>query len=187
MLNREETLLIFGRSEYIDSISDSIPFLTEYYHTISINSVEIPTEYVVFLDATYPLVDRINKGSHKVITSYNNCSYLNPKLDITYVQYQLYDPNNFEPYDKDYLRYAGFTHDLAVSWGIFKGFKTIVLIGAADFTKWHYDSRTLFKYSIRIAEQSRSFLESCQDYCKIYKTNNNSILNVPIIDIQELL
>lgn len=186
MLNREETLLIFGRSEYINDISDSIPFLTEYYHTISINSVEIPTEYVVFLDVTYPLVNRINKGSHKVITSYNNCSYLNPKLDITYVQYQLYDPNNFEPYDKDYLRYAGFTHDLAVSWGISKGFKTIVLLGVADFTKWHYDSRTLFKYSNRIAEQSCNFLERCQECCKIYKTNN-SRLRVPIIDFEKLL
>ena len=87
------------------------------------------------------------------------------------------------------LAWCGFTHDYILSYCIMKGYKNIVLIGTADFTgKKHFLTDEEFKYSEKLKFQSKKFIEDiCTQKANVYTCNPASILEIPRINIHELL
>lgn len=191
-MNNAETLIVLGDSPYLGEIQGNLRYLIDLYPSIGINVVIIkyPTKFHIFQDfrisyvanqypdicsittrATAPLITKENK---EIIDSYPYSFEKNTSDDII----------------KDgKLAWFGFTHDYAVSWGIWKGFKRIILVGAADFIKGpHHTLGGDFKFSQALADKSIKFIsEVCSKKADIYTCNPASALRVPRIKLEDLL
>ena len=103
--------------------------------------------------------------------------------------YKFKENNENEIFLNNRLAWCGFTHDYAISYCIMKGYKNIVLIGAADFIgKKHFLTEEEFKYSEKLKFQSKKFIEEiCTKKANIYTCNPDSILEIPRVTVEELL
>ena len=182
----ENTIFIVGDSPFLGEIEDKIHYITEKYPTMGINnairkynvSIHIFQDMkFVGLTNSYPEVktvapawygDLIQKGNKELVESYTFNFKTNTEEDIV----------------KDgKLAWCGFTHDYAISYCIYKGYKNIVLVGAADFTgNKHYLTEEEFKYSEKLKLQSKKFIEEiCSKKANISTCNPDSILEIPRI------
>ena len=182
----ESTIFIIGDSPFLGEIEDKIHYITEKYPTMGINnairkynvSIHIFQDMkFVGLTNSYPEVktvapawygDLIQKENKELVESYTFNFKTNTEEDIV----------------KDgKLAWCGFTHDYAISYCIYKGYKNIVLVGAADFTgNKHYLTEEEFKYSEKLKLQSKKFIEEiCSKKVNISTCNPDSILEIPRI------
>lgn len=188
----KETVLIIGDSPFLGEIEDGIHYAIEKYPSIGINNAitKYNVDTHIFQDAKFVNLtnryssvktvapawygDTIQKENKELIGSYPFKFKENTEEDIVF---------------NGRLAWCGFTHDYAISYCILKGYKNIILIGAADFTGTkHYLTEEEFKYSEKLKYQSKKFIEEVCTKRAIIKTcNPNSILNIPRVGIKDLL
>ena len=187
-----KTVLIIGDSPFLGEIQEYLYYAIEKYPSIGINNAilkyDISTHIfqdIQFVNITnkYPNIktvapawcgDMIQKENKELIGSYTFKLKENTEEDII----------------KDgKLAWCGFTHDYAISYCIMIGYERIILVGAADFVgNKHYLTEEEFKYSEKLKGQSKKFIEKfCSKRANILTCNNSSILEIPRLDIKELL
>lgn len=186
------TVLIVGDSPFLGEIEGTIHYVVEKYPSIGINNA----------------IRRYNVGMHAFQDSkfiWLTNSYQNVKTISLYMYGDLIQKENKELYDSypfnfknnnendiftgGRLAWCGFTHDYVISYCIMKGYKNIILIGAADFMgNKHYLTEEEFNYSEKLKVSSRKFIEEvCTKRANIYTCNPNSLMNVERINMETLL
>lgn len=188
----EKTVLIIGDSPFLGEIEEAIHYVVDRVPSIGINNAirkyNIKThafQDMKFINLTnqYPNIktvslytygDMIQKGNKELYGSYTFDFTKNTEEDIM---------------SEGKLAWCGFTHDYVISYCIVKGYKNIILVGAADFTgNKHYITNEEFKYSEKLKYQSKRYIEEvCTKKANIYTCNSNSLLNVPRISINKFL
>lgn len=187
----ESTVLIVGDSPFLGVIEDQLSYLIDKYPSIGINNIvkkyKISThifqdEKFVPLSNMYPEVKRV--------TLYSYGDLVLPEKELFNSYTYNFKKNTAEEIFLDgNLAWCGFTHDYAISYAIIKGYKNIILVGAADFTQGkHYATDEDFKYSMKLKEASKKYIEevASKKAC-IMTVNSDSILNIPYVRIEELL
>ena len=198
MLNYNDTLIIFGRSTFINEIADSIPDLCKKYHTMGCNYFvnSFPqVEYVIFYDDLVPNV----QPQHRIITNIKYSKDTNSKsynLLNTHGNCELYNVNkDFKFSTKpDTLHMCIHTPSIGMNWAYLKGFKNIVLAGIdLNSNNQHFDYKTtpdqnghtLCNKALPTAR--RHLKEVAIKVLNVYQLNPNSNLDLPKIKLSDLL
>ena len=187
-----ETILIIGDSPFLGEVEERLHYVIDKYPSIGINNAirKYNVQMHVFQDAKF--INLTNKYPNvKTITLYMYVDMIQKSHRDLYDSYtfKLKENTAQDIFKNGKLAWCGFTHDYAISYCIMKGYKNIILIGAADFTgKKHFLTDEEFKYSEKLKFQSKKFIEEvCTQRANIYTCNPASILEIPKINIQELL
>lgn len=188
----ENTILIIGDSPFLGEVEGKLHYLLEKYPSIGINNAirKYNVTMHAFQDAKF--INLTNQYQNvKTVTLYMYGDMIQKTNRETYDSYP-FDFKNNTPDDILYsgrLAWCGFTHDYVISFCIIKGYKNIVLIGAADFTgNKHYLTEEEFKYSEKLKMHSKKYIEEiCSQRANIYTCNPNSFLDIPRISIDNLL
>lgn len=198
-LKYNKTLILFGRSPFINEIKDDIPKLIQKYHCMGCNyfcETFPDVEYVVFYDDITPKV----KPESIIITNIKHFQ------DNTKRCYKLcHEHKNIEFYtinkiDDDFstgdsrLNFCIHTPSMALNWAYKKGFKTVILAGI-DLIKNtpHFDAETapdakFPNFNDSAIERARKHLtDVASRYLKIYQLNPKSDIELEKITIKELL
>ena len=191
MFNQKNTLIIVGRSEIVGAKFQYLLYFNELYPTIGINNMnpKFHPKYTMFVDAKMGPINNIvnNNIDTTILTSLNNLNRVPDNIPTQWFKYEFMG-NSDKPYTGDILHFCGFTHDVAISYGIQQGYKNIILFGAADFSKHHYDDNTKFTRGKGIETQSIRFIEDVfSKYANVYTLNPDSVLNVERISFDRLL
>lgn len=185
---RDDTLILFGRSPYINEIRDKIPYLIENYHTMGCNTFceSFPdVEYVIFYDDISPKV----KNSI-VITDEKNLTRKAKEL-LENHKHETYEIKKiFKTFSDDpkVLHLWIHTPSMALNWAYQKGFKNVVLSGIDLIPNTpHFDCCAKIFSEEPIRQAKKHLLETATKYLNIYQMNPRSHVNLPKISIDELL
>ena len=198
MLKDDKTLILFGRSPFINDIKNYIPLLCCKYHTIGCNYFvnSFPEiENVIFYDDLTPEI----KPEHKIITNikyYNDESAKCYQLLHSHENKELYKIEKVYNFSlkKDTLHMCIHTPSIAMNWAYFKGFKNVILAGVdiseecgAHFDKDTTPDNNTNDFNIGALSHARKHLEKIATrYLKIYQLNPESKLKIPKLDIAGL-
>jgi hypothetical protein len=185
-----KTALIIGDSPFLGEVEGFIHYAVDKYPSIGINnsirrynvsSHIFQDMKFVELTNSYPTIKTITLATYGDLICKDNKEFYN--------SYVFDFKKDTELYKDEKLAWCGFTHDYAISYCIHKGYENIVLIGAADFTGFaHYLTKEEFNYSEKLKMLSKRFIEEvCSSKAKIYTCNPSSILDIPKIQVSELL
>lgn len=198
MFNFDDTLILFGRSPFINKIAKDIPDLCQKYHTMGCNyfcNTFPMVEYVIFYDDISPDV----QDNSTIVTNIlflrkkTNCQNLlenHEKKELFVIH------KNFKGFakDKGSLNFCIHTPSIAFDWAYKKGFKNVIIAGI-DLTleNTHFDYKTTpdqnghtFKdNSLMIAR--KHLKEIAQKHLNIYQLNPDSDLDLPKLNIADLL
>lgn len=187
-----KTILIIGDSPFLGEVEGQLHYVLEKYPSIGINNAirKYNVQMHGFQDAKF--INLTNKyQDKKTITLYMYGDMIQKANRETYDSYPFNFKENTENdiFYSGRLAWCGFTHDYLISYCIMKGYKNIVLIGAADFTgNKHYLTDEEFKYSEKLKFQSKKFIEEiCTKRANIFTCNPDSILEVPRVSLTTLL
>ena len=185
----EDTMIILGDSPFIEQIEDRVQYVLSKYYSIGINTVlsKFKTTYHAFIHFSLIPYSKDNPEI-KIICPY----YLSDRVRKTNVEYynifKLDIPKETEVYKENALAWGGYTHDYAISYCIHKGFKNVILIGAADFIEGkHYSRPDKFIFSNKTKNDSKRFIKFCSSKINLYTCNPESELEINKIDINTLL
>ena len=184
----ENTVIIVGDSPFLGEIEGVIHYALDLYPSIGINNSirRYNTQAHIFQDMkfveltnSYPEIRTITLKTYGDLIAKENRELFN---SYTYD----FSKNSGEVYKDGELAWCGFTHDYAISYCIYKGYKNIILAGAADFTgNTHYLTMEEFKYSEKLKLKSKKFIEDvCAKKVNIYTYNPESILEIPRIGMK---
>ena len=187
----KDTVLIIGDSPFLGVLEEQIEYLLDKYPSIGINNIitkyKISThifqdDKFIFLSNMYSEVKRVT------LYSYGDLVLPEKELFNSYT-YNFKKNTPDEILLNGNLAWCGFTHDYAISYAITKGYKNIVLVGAADFTQGkHYATDEEFKYSEKLKKASKQFIENITSKRALVTTlNPNSILEIPRVSVEDLL
>ena len=198
MFNYDDTLILFGRSPFINKIADYIPELCKKYHTMGCNyfSNTFPmVEYVIFYDDICPKVQEnsIIITNILYLRKKSNCRELleNHEKKELFVFHK--NSKSFAP-DENTLYFCIHTPSLALNWAYKKGFKNVILAGI-DLTlqNQHFD------YKMTPDQNGHTFNDSsllnarkhlyniAQKHLNIYQLNPDSDLEIPKLKIADLI
>lgn len=199
MFNCDDTLILFGRSPYINKIADYIPGLCKKYHTMGCNyfcNTFPMVEYVIFFDDIVPNVQYHQKIITNILYLCREKSKCN-KLLKTHDKKELWvihkNGKRFAP-DVTSLNFFIHTPSMAFDWANKKGFKNVILAGIdLNSDNRHFDYKTTpdqdghtFKTDTLI--NARHHLKNVAlKYLNIYQLNPESDLDLPKINITDLL
>ena len=191
-MDKENTLILVGDSPFLGSVQGKLQQVLKLYPSMGINAtiVKHKTDFHVFQDYRmarianrFPEIKSVTSTKSKGLVTKENCEYVD--------SYPFsFDRNTYEDIIKDgKLAWCNFTHDYAVSWAVYKGYKRVVLIGAADFIPGpHYTLGGDFRYSGPLHRESIKYLsEVCPHKIEVLTCNPKSSLKVPRIPIDDLL
>lgn len=184
----QDTIVIIGDSPYLTEVEGVIHYIAQRYHSIGINRVvnKVRTEKQILTDL--PILKVANQHPYiPVISLHKYGDLIKTEVKELYNTF-VYNKDNVI-YNDNELAWCGFTHDYAISYSVMKGYKNIVLIGAADFTQGgHYSNTDIFKPSTDLVSMSKDYIENtCSKYANIYTCNVKSALNVKRLAINSLL
>ena len=191
-MNPDDTLILFGRSPFINQIKDYIPKLIKKYHTMGCNyfcNTFPEVEYVIFYDDIVPNVidstivtDRQNwENEHK-----KSCQLCrsHPKIELYKIQE---DRNRFSE-EEGTLSYCAHSPSIALDWAYQKGFNNVVLAGI-DLVRGtkHFDSEDYIfgENAILAARKHLQFIAT--RYLNIYQLNPESDFLLEKIALEALL
>lgn len=199
MLDYETTLILFGRSPFINEIKEYIPALINKYHTMGCNYFceSFPeVEYVIFFD---DIVPKVSENS-TIITNVIHIQDVNKKcyeLCSTHPKTEFYTINRnaekFATGDRK-LNFCIHTPSMALNWAYKNGFSTVVLCGIdLVINTPHFDANTtpddecpdFTQSAINVARKHLTTVAA--QYLKIYQLNPESDLDICKISINELL
>ena len=198
MLNTKETLILFGRSPYINKVKDKIPALIEKYDTMGCNYFceSFPdVKYVIFYDNLAPKV----KNSTIVTQS----KYFNDKKFNAAQKYPDYPKKELYTVIKNsdtlaetpgVLHFHFHTPSMAMNWAYQKGYKNVVLVGIDLINKTpHFDMDITPDidypqwYDKDLVKAKRHIKEVIGRYINVYQTNPESDMDIYRISIDALL
>lgn len=199
MFRYDDTLILFGRSEFINEIKDEIPQLIKKYHTMGCNYFceSFPNvEYVVFYDDITPKVrpeSTIITNVKHYFDNTKNCFQLchEHKNIEFYTVNKVF--NEFSSSDSR-LNFCIHTPSMALNWAWKKGFKNVIIAGIDLIINTpHFDAETTpdaqcpnFNDSA-IARARHHLTHVASRYLKIYQLNPKSDIELEKITIKELL
>jgi hypothetical protein len=185
-------IILLGDSPYIGEVEGVLQYILDRYESMGINRIinKFRVQKHVFVD---PFIMRLTNEHPELFTvSLYKYGDLIPKKNKEL--FNTYPFNFLENTEEDLckkgeLAWCGFTHDYALSYLITKGYKDIVLIGTADFVSGpHFSNPYDLKCSEKLKFESKRFIEDiCCKKALIRTCNPKSILDIPRIDINELL
>ena len=199
MFNYEDTLILFGRSPYINKIADYIPELCKKYHTMGCNyfcNTFPQVKYVIFHDDICPNVQE----NQTIITNIlylrrknSNCNRLleNHEKKELYVIHK-----NLKKFAEDInsLNFCIHTPSIALDWAYKKGFKNIVLAGIDLTTQnQHFDYKTTpdqngHTFNDKSLFTAREHLTNvAAKYLNIYQLNPDNDLELSKVNIADLI
>lgn len=192
-MNIEDTIILLGDSPFIKDVEGQLLYILDKYKSIGINRIinKYPTTYQVFLDErmipmanTHPDIPTIS------LKRYGDLIRVKEKelFDSYSFDFSLHTEKCIPLNNK--LPWCGFTHDFALSYIIFKGWKNVILIGAADMNMGssHYSVNMAFTPNYKLIQKSKRFIEEvCSKRINIYTCNPNSLLTVERVGIEDLL
>lgn len=198
MFNFDDTLILFGRSPFINKIADFIPDLCSKYHTMGCNyfcNTFPMVEYVIFHDDICPNVS----DNSTIITNIlylrkkSNCQNLlenHEKKELFVIH------RNFKKFADDIgsLNFCIHTPSMAFDWAYKKGFKNVILAGI-DLTSQnqHFDYKTTpdqngHTFQEQSLLKAREHLYNVANkHLNIYQLNPDSDLDLPKLNIADLL
>ena len=198
MLDTKETLILFGRSPYINKIRDKIPALIEKYTTMGCNYFceSYPeVDYVIFYDNLAPNVKDstiVTQAKYFLDKKFNAAQKYPdyPKKEL----YTVIKNSDVFAETKGVLHFHFHTPSMALNWAWRKGFKNVVLVGIdlknhtphfdmdttpdIDYPKW---------YDHDLEKAKRHIKEVAGRYLNIFQLNPESDMEVEKITIDELL
>ena len=191
-INQSDIAIVLGDSPFLNEIEDKLQYTLDRYFSIGINRVinKFRTNMQVCLDSrilpvanSHPEIPTVTLKAHGALVQKEQKEF----FDTYAFDFRLNTANDILKDKK--LAWCGFTHDYALSYLISKGWKYIILIGAADFTQGtHFSNEEIFNPSRRLIELSKKFIEEvCTQKAKIFTCNPKSSLSVPRLDIERLL
>lgn len=195
---RNNTLILFGRSPFINKISKDIPELCKKYHTMGCNyfcNTFPMVEYVVFHDDISPDV----RENSTIVT---NILYLRKKSNCrelleNHAKKELFVIHkNSKKFAEDAtsLNFCIHTPSMAFDWAYKKGFKNVILAGIdLNSDNRHFDYKTTPDANGHTF-QEKSLLKAREHIynvaakaLNIYQLNPSSDLKIPKINIADLL
>ena len=199
MLDYDKTLVLFGRSPFINELRPAIPKIIEKYHTMGCNYFceSFPyVEYVIFYDDIIPQVSQ----NSTIITNIEH--FRNPqkncyRLCRTHKKIEFYTINrvkdDFSSGDSR-LNFYIHTPSIALNWAYKKGFRTVILAGVdLGSNKEHFDKNNTpdtNTHTINDSDMQKArehLYNVAGKYLKIYQLNRNSDMEFEKITIEELL
>jgi len=188
----EKTVLIIGDSPFLGEIEGSLHYTIERYPSIGINNAvrKYAVSTHIFQDEKFVDLTNQYKDIKTVAPSWYGDMIQKKNKELIGSYPFKFKENTADDIVKDgVLAWCGFTHDYAISYCIMKGYENVFLIGAADFTgNTHYLTEEEFKYSEKLKEQSKKFIEEiCTQRINIFTCNPKSYLEVPRVSIDTLL
>lgn len=183
-----KTIIIFGRSPFINEIKEDIPRLIEKYHTIGINQFyqSFNVEYTAFADLLKPC--NLPKITSKLIMS----TFASPYWQ-DYENKEVFEimHNRFEFSDVPFrLNYFFHTPSFALNWAYLKGFKRVIM-GGIDLIQntGHFDNPNFVPdWSDDNIKLAKEHLETvCTKYLDLYTLNPHSEIKLPYLNAKELL
>lgn len=198
MLKYDDTLILFGRSPFINKIADFIPDLCKKYHTMGCNyfcNTFPMVEYVIFHDDISPNVAENSTIITNIIylRKKSNCQNLleNHDRKELYVIHK-----NFKKFadDKGSLNFCIHTPSMAFDWAYKKGFKNVIIAGI-DLTleNTHFDYKTTpdqngHTFQEQSLLKAREHLYNVANkHLNLYQLNPDSDLNIPKLNIADLI
>lgn len=183
-----ETIIIFGRSPFINEIRDYIPRLINNFHTVGINQFyqSFNTEYTAFCDLLKP--SNLPKITGKLLMS----TFANPYW-VKYKNKEVFEivHNRFEFSEELHkLNYFFHTPSVVLNWAYLKGFKRAILVGIDLMPNTgHFDNPNFMPdWSNDNIKLAKEHLEKvCTKYLDLYTLNPNSVINLPYLNVNELV
>lgn len=198
MLEYDKTLILFGRSSFINEIKNDIPELIKKYHTMGCNYFceSFPdVEYVVFYDDITPKV----KPESTIITNvrhYYDATKNCYNLCHTHKNIEFYtinkNSNDFSFRDSQ-LNFCIHTPSMALNWAYRKGFKNVVIAGIDLIVQTpHFDKDTtpdancpnFTDSAVLVARKHLTKVAS--RYLNLYQLNPKSDIEIKKITLQDL-
>lgn len=200
MLSRDNTLILFGRSQYINEIKKYIPILCRQYHTIGCNYFvnSFPEiENVIFYDDVVP--DVLPK--HRIIANINYALDTTKKCRELLINHKntefYYIAKNFSDFshNKCILHFCIHTPSIALNWAYLKGFKNVILAGVdltlknnLHFDKDYTPDNDGHDFNKSAIERAREHLVNvAQRYLNVYQMNPKSDMLLSKIRIQDII
>lgn len=194
-LVKDKTLLLFGRSPFINKIRGYIPKLIENYHSVGINSFceTFPSvEYTAFFDdVPFRLSDETTIVTNIRYAQDKNRKFYEACINHKKAEYYLIsrDKSRFSE-DSKTLNFFYHTPTMVLNWAYLKGFENVILAGV-DLVGGigHFDNpKFIPNWKPQDLEDAREHLETvCTKYLNIYQLNPESNLKLPKINIEELM
>lgn len=196
----DDTLILFGRSPYINGIKRYIPEICEKWHTMGCNyfvNTFPQIEYVVFSDKD---VNPDFKSNHVVVTNILRSNYNTPVGKRLYnhkfkeFYYFVKTPTFQEDISKNKLSFYLHTPTVALNWAYLHNFKNVVMIGIdlLDNTD-HFDKNSTpdidtCNWGDSCINNMRKHIEEVNGkYLNLYTTNLKNGLNIKKIKITDLI
>lgn len=183
----KKTLVLFGRSLFIDRIKNYIPDIIQQYDTLGINTfykTYPDIGAVIFYDKDIAPIDKIN---NLIITDRKNINEVKQQKNV-----ELYQviTNRYEfSTAQGILNFYYFTSSMAINWAYLKGYKNIILAGIDLINNLHFDDKNhLPIIADGVQDLTKKYMENvCTKYINIYQLNTESDLKLPKINIEKLL
>ena len=182
-----DTLILFGRSLYIEKIKKHIPELIKKYDTMGINTFYKSfrdIKFVIFYDKDAAPKEKIN---NIIVTDIKNKDTVSKQKNV-----QLYKViTNREEFStkKSEINFYYFTSSMAINWAYLNGYKNVVLAGIDLMNNHHFDDANHKPIlADGVQEKTKKFMENiCQKYVNIFQLNPESDLKVQKISVEKLL
>jgi len=196
MLDKETTLVLFGRSPYINKIANYVPDLCKKYPTIACNTfvnVFPCVENVIFFDNICPDFKEYHNVICPIKRSFKG-SKAYEKL-LNHSKKELYQCSNGtfefkESLISNCLSVYYHTPTMAMNWAYLKGYKTVILAGVDLIRNTeHFDNpRQILSWSEERTALCKKHIEYVNEkHLKLYNLNPNANMDIPRITIGELL
>ena len=199
MLDYDKTLVLFGRSPFINELRPAVPKIIEKYHTIGCNYFceSFPdVEFVIFYDDIVPKVSE-NSTIITNIEHFRNPYKKSYTLCHSHKKIEFYTINRVKDdfsFGDSRLNFYIHTPSIALNWAYKKGFRTVILAGVdLGFDKNHFDQNSTPDTNTHTINDSdmqkaREHLHNVAGkYLKIYQLNPNSDMKFEKITTKELL
>lgn len=191
-LNKEDTLILFGRSPFINQIRNYIPDLIKNWHTMGINyfcDTFPDVEYVLFYDDIVPNVkDSVIVTDKQNYENENRKSYQLCRTHQKIELYKIQEKRNRFSEEEGTLSYCAHSPSIALDWAYQKGFKNVVLVGI-DLVRGtkHFDSEDYIFGEYAIQAARKHLVNIATKYLNIFQLNPESDLGLEKIGIDDLL
>jgi S-adenosylhomocysteine hydrolase len=181
-----DTLILFGRSMFINKIKKHIPDLIKKYDSLGINTFyeSYPNiNAVIFYDKTAAPTRQID---NLIITDRKNADTV-----IHQKNKELYEVvTNREEFSikQGVINFYYFTSSMAINWAYLKGYKNVVLCGIDLMNNLHFDNDFKSDLSDGVQAETKKYMENiCTKYINLFQLNPESDLKIPKINIDNLL
>ena len=182
-----DTLILFGRSLFIDKIKNYIPELIKKYDTLGINTfykTYPDIDAVIFYDKDAAPKEKID---NLIITDRKNISEVKHQKNV-----EIYEVITNRPEFSNIqgiLNFYYFTSSMAINWAYLKGYKNVVLAGVDLENNYHFDDKD-FRPELAdgVQEKTKRYMEQvCSKYINLYQLNPESDLKLPRLKIEKLI